>query len=110
MFFTGSFYWRRGFLASLIFYGHACWVLLAPVMAFRHLVWLPLHGEFLVSALYLCGVCLKGSVWGLAYRLQNPGDRRWIYRPVMSLLSATVLSWLIVYSAAALRKNVWARG
>lgn len=110
MFFTGGFYWRRGVIASLIFYSHAAWVLLAPFMAFRHLVWLPLHGEFLISLLYLCGVCLKGGVWGLAYRSQNPGDHRWVYRPVMSLFSAMVLSWLLLYSAAALRRNVWARG
>lgn len=110
LFFTGSFYWRRGVLASLLFYGHMLWVALAPVLAFRHLVWLPLHGEFLLTGLYLCGVGLKGSIWGLAYRTQNRGDGRWLYRPLMSLLSALVLSWLLPYSILTLRRNVWSRG
>ena len=110
IFFTGGFYWRRGLLASLLFYSHVVWVGLAPVLAFRHLVWLPLHGEFLLTGLYLCGVALKGSIWGLAYRVQNRGDRRWVYRPLMSLLSALVLSWLLPYSILSLRKSVWSRG
>lgn len=110
LFFTGAFYWRRGVLAALLFYGHALWVLLAPLLAFRHLVWLPAHGQFFLTALYLGGVLLKGSIWGLAYRFQNKGDRRWVYRPLMSLLSATVLSWLLVYSLLTLRKSVWSRG
>jgi len=110
MCFTGGFYWRRGMLAATLFYGHALWVLLAPLLAFRHLVWLPLHGQFSLTALYLGGVLLKGAIWGLAYRFQNRGDGRWIYRPLMSLLSATVLSWLLVYSALTLRRSVWSRG
>jgi cellulose synthase/poly-beta-1,6-N-acetylglucosamine synthase-like glycosyltransferase len=110
IFFTGAFYWRRGLLASLLFYGHVLWVGVAPVLAFRHLVWLPLHGEFLLTGLYLCGVGLKGCIWGLAYRVQNRGDRRWMYRPLMSLLSALVLSWLLPYSILSLRKSVWSRG
>ena len=110
LFFTGRFYWRRGVLASALFYGHALWVLLAPILAFRHIVWLPLHGQFFLTALYLGGVLLKGSIWGLAYRFQNRGDGRWVYRPLMSLLSATVLSWLLVYSLCTLRKSVWSRG
>jgi len=110
LFFTGSFYWRRGVLAALLFYGHALWVLLAPLLAFRHIVWLPLHGQFLLTALYLGGVLLKGAIWGLAYRFQNRGDGRWIYRPLMSLLSATVLSGMLVYSALTLRRSVWSRG
>jgi cellulose synthase/poly-beta-1,6-N-acetylglucosamine synthase-like glycosyltransferase len=110
LFFTGSFYWRRGILAGALFYGHALWVLLAPLLAFRHLVWLPLHGQFFLTALYLGGVLLKGSIWGLAYRFQNRGDGRWIYRPLMSVLSATLLSWLLVYALFTLRKNVWSRG
>ncbi len=110
IFFTGRFYWRRGVMASLLFYSHVVWVALAPVLAFRHLVWLPLHGEFFLTGLYVCGVALKGSIWGLAYRVQNKGDRRWVYRPLMSLMSAFVLSWLLPYSILSLRKSVWSRG
>jgi len=110
MFFTGTFYWRRGVYPSMIFYSHAVWVALAPVLAFRHIVWLPLHGQYFLVFLYLCGVSFKGAIWGIGYRIQNRGDGRWIYRPLMSLMSAIVLSWLLVYSVASLRKNIWTRG
>ncbi|UQU68395.1 glycosyltransferase [Couchioplanes caeruleus] len=110
LFFTGSFYWRRGIVAAALFYSHALWVLVAPVLAFRHLLWLPLHGQVLLTGLYLGGVLLKGSIWGLAYRAQNKGDGRWVYRPLMSAFSAVILSWLLVYSLLTLRKSVWARG
>ena len=110
MFFTGRFYWRRGVYPTAIFYSHAVWVGLAPLLAFRHLIWLPLHDRWFLVGLYLAGVTFKGAIWGIAYRLQNRGDHRWIYRPLMSLLSAVVLSWLLVYSAATLRRSVWTRG
>jgi cellulose synthase/poly-beta-1,6-N-acetylglucosamine synthase-like glycosyltransferase len=109
LFFTGRFVWRRGLIPALLYYGHAAWVLLGPVMAVRHLVVLPLQGAWLVSALYAAGVVLKGLVWGAAYRAQNPGDRRWVLRPLMSLLSALVLTWLLLYSLATLRRGTWSR-
>jgi cellulose synthase/poly-beta-1,6-N-acetylglucosamine synthase-like glycosyltransferase len=109
LFFVGAFFWRRGPVPAVLFYSHVVWVLFAPVMAFRHLVWLPLHGAWLLSGLYVAGVLLKGVVWGLAYLVQNPGDRRWVLRPLMSLLSAVCLSWLLLYAAATLRRGTWSR-
>jgi cellulose synthase/poly-beta-1,6-N-acetylglucosamine synthase-like glycosyltransferase len=109
-FFTGGFLWRRGAIPAFLFYGHVLWVCAAPVLAFRHLVWLPLHGDIALTGVYLCGVALKGSVWALAYKAQNPGSARWIYRPLMSLLSSLCLSWILPYSALTLRKSVWSRG
>jgi cellulose synthase/poly-beta-1,6-N-acetylglucosamine synthase-like glycosyltransferase len=109
-FFTGSFMWRRGVGAAVLYYSHALWVVMAPLMAVRHLVWLPLHGMWLLTALYVAGVALKGFVWALAYKVENPGCRRWVYRPAMSIVSSLLLSWLLFYSASTIRRNVWARG
>jgi hypothetical protein len=55
-------------------------------------------------------VILKGCVWGLAFKIDNPGDGRWRYRPLMSLFSALILAWLLPYSFATIRRGVWARG
>ncbi len=44
LFFTGGFYWRRGPIPAMVFYGHVLFVMLAPVMVVRHLIWAPLHG------------------------------------------------------------------
>lgn len=109
LFFTGRHYWRRGVAPAMFFYSHAIWVVVAPVMVFRHLVWLPAHGATFVTFLYLSGVFLKGSMWAIAYRVQNPGDSRWVYRPLMSLLSTVCLAWLLPYSALTIRRGVWSR-
>ncbi|MEV7699228.1 MULTISPECIES: glycosyltransferase family 2 protein [Streptomyces] len=110
LFFTGSFMWRRGPGAAALYYGHVLWVLAAPVMAFSHLVWAPAHGALFLTLLYLCGVVLKGCVWGLAYRIDHPGDSRWRYRPLMSLFSSVLLAWLLPYSLLTVRRGVWSRG
>lgn len=109
LFFTGGFMWRRGPVPALLYYGHALWVLAAPVMVFWHLAWSPLFGAAGAVLLYLCGILLKGAVWGLAYRADNPGDRRWRHRPLMSLLSCCVLAWLLPWAALTLRRGTWRR-
>jgi cellulose synthase/poly-beta-1,6-N-acetylglucosamine synthase-like glycosyltransferase len=108
--FTGTFYWRRGPAAATLFYAHSLFVLATPFMAFRHLIWLPLQGRWVLCALYFGGVALKGSIWAIAYKVQNPGCKRWVYRPLMSLMAACCFSMLLVYSALTLRRQIWVRG
>lgn len=108
--FVGAFYWRRGIFAAALFYAHALLVVATPFMAFRHLIWMPAHGRWLLCGLFVAGVALKGSLWALVYRIQNPGCSRWIYRPLMSLMSTFMFSMLLVYSAATVRRQQWVRG
>lgn len=107
--FTGTFIWRRGLGPSVLYYGHAVWVLAAPAMAVRHLVWGPSQGLWLLTVLYLGGVLIKGAAWGVAYAVDNPGDPRWRYRPLMSLISSVLLSWLLPYALLTVRRGVWSR-
>lgn len=108
--FSWTFYWRRGLAAGALFYAHALLVVAAPFMAFRHLIWAPAHGAWLLSGLFIAGVMLKGGIWAVAYRIQNPGCGRWVYRPLMSLMSTFLFSWLLIYSLATVRKQIWVRG
>jgi cellulose synthase/poly-beta-1,6-N-acetylglucosamine synthase-like glycosyltransferase len=108
--FVGRFQWRRGPMASLLFYGRSLFIIAAPLMAFRHLVWLPLHGLFLLAVLYLAGVLFKGCIWGLAFRVECPGKGRWVYRPLMGLLTTVVFSILLPYSLLTVRRGTWSRG
>jgi hypothetical protein len=94
----------------MLFYSHVLFVLAMPFMALRHLVWFPLHGAWALSGLYVCGIAVKGSAWALAYRARNPGCGRWVYRPLMSFMTTAFFSLLLIYSAATLRRSVWARG
>lgn len=110
LFFTGAFYWRKGPVPAFLFYTHALIVLVAPFMAFRHLVFLPLSGRAGLAVLYLSAIFVKGSIWALAYKAECPGCRRWVYRPFMSLVTLVLSSLLLLYAAATLRRQAWARG
>jgi hypothetical protein len=110
IFVTGRFYWRRPFLPALFYYIHVIFVLCGPFIAARHLIYLPLRGDPMSLVLYLAGIATIGLSFGLAFRHEDPGTRRWMYRPLMSLMSTIVFSWLIFYSAATIRKMTWYRG
>jgi hypothetical protein len=102
--------WRRSPGAAALFYGHVLFVAVAPLMAVRHLVWAPANGLYLLTVLYLCGVLTKGFAWAIAFKVANPGNYRWRYRPLMALLGSLLLSWLLPYALVTIRKGTWARG
>lgn len=110
IFVTGRFYWRRPLLPALFYYIHVIFVLLGPFIAARHLLYLPLRGNPMSLVLYLAGISVIGFAFGLAFRHESPGSRLWMYRPLMSLMSTLVFSWLIFYSAATIKKMTWFRG
>ena len=85
-------------------------VILGPFLAIRHLIYLPLRGNIMSAVLYLAGIACIGFAFGLAFLHENPGSRRWLYRPAMSLMSTLILSSLIFYSAATIKKMTWSRG
>ncbi len=49
-------------LASLLLRGTACWDAVEPLLAFRHLSWLPLYTKGLLILLYACGICPKEAL------------------------------------------------
>ncbi len=109
-FFTGAFYWRKPIIPSVVYYLHIVFVLIGPFIAFRHIIYLPVSGNLWAPVLYILGIIFIGFMFGLAYRLENKQDHIWVYRPIMSLLSTLVLSWIIFYSILTIRKMVWHRG
>jgi cellulose synthase/poly-beta-1,6-N-acetylglucosamine synthase-like glycosyltransferase len=110
LFFVGGFQWRRGPVPAMLFYGRALFIVAAPMMACRHLIWMPLKGAYVLTGLYLAGILFKGIIWAIAYRAENPGCRRWLYRPFMSLLTVVVFSMLLPYSLLTVRRGTWSRG
>ena len=107
LFFTGRFYWRRPKLAAMAFYLGVIFVLVGPIIAFRAIYFLTAGGDFLSAPLYLSGVTFVGLLYGLDYKLRNPNSTYWIYRPLMSLISTFVLSWLLIYAAITIRNPSW---
>lgn len=110
IFFTGTFYWRVPIIPTLVYYSRTVFVLVGPFIAFRHLIYLPVRGDIFAAVLYILGIVFVGFMFGVAYKLENKDCHIWIYRPIMSLLSTLVLSWLIFYSALTIKKMVWHRG
>ncbi|MEK6948116.1 MAG: glycosyltransferase [Nanoarchaeota archaeon] len=110
IFFTGKFYWRKPILTATGYYLHILFVLAGPFIAFRHLVYLPLQGNIYSALLYLAGITFVGLMFGIAYKLENKDCNRWVYRPIMSLLSSLIYCWLIFYSIVTIKRNIWVRG
>ncbi len=109
IFFTGKFYWHKPLLVSLAYYLHIVFVCFGPFIALKHLIYLPLRGNLTSGYLYLAGIIFVGFIFGLAYRLENNDSHKWMYRPFMSLLSTTIFSWLIFYSALTIKQKIWRR-
>jgi cellulose synthase/poly-beta-1,6-N-acetylglucosamine synthase-like glycosyltransferase len=109
-FFTGSFYWHAPFIPMMVYYLHIIFVVVGPYIVFRHLIYLPSQGNTYTFMLYIAGIIFIGFMFGLAFKLENPQSRRWVYRPFMSLISTLILSWLIFYSAFTIKNMKWHRG
>ncbi|HSU72579.1 MAG TPA: glycosyltransferase [Candidatus Binatia bacterium] len=109
IFFTGTFYWRKHPIPAARFYLGVAFVFLGPFVALRHLIYLPLTGNLLAGVYYLGGILVIGSLYGMMFKIENPDSHLWIYRPLMSLLSTLLLSWLVFYSMFTIRKMVWHR-
>ncbi len=109
IFFTGKFYWRKKTIPAVRFYLGIIFVLIGPFIALRHLIYLPLNGDILSAAYYLGGIIFIGSLYGFMYKMENKDSHLWIYRPLMSLISTLILSWLIFYSMLTIKKMVWHR-
>jgi len=110
MFFTGTFYWRKNTIAAARFYLGALFIIVGPLVAIRHLIYLPLQGNILAAVYYIGGIVFLGFIYGIIFKLEDPKSELWIYRPVMSLISTLILSWLIFYSLVTIKKMVWHRG
>ena len=110
IFFTGLFYWRKPIPVAMVYYLHIIFVFVGPIISFRHLIYLPLKGDLFSAFFYIAGILFVGFMFGLGYKLEDKKSHRWIYRPLMSLMSTLVISWLIFYSMFTIKKMVWSRG
>ncbi len=109
IFFTGRFYWRKPLPTSFVYYSHILLVLAGPFITYKHLIYYPLHGDFFSAFIYLAGIIFVGFMLGVAYKLENKDSHKWVYRPIMSLMSTLIFTWLVFYSALTIKKMVWYR-
>lgn len=107
IFATGGVYWKRPGPAAIIYYLQLGLKIIRPFIVLKALILLPLQGDLISGAFYVTGVLFAGMIYGVEFRLRNPGNSRWLYRPLMTLLSTFILTWLLPYAAMTIRKSSW---
>ena len=78
-----------------------------PFIILKALIFLPLLGDYMTTLLYFSGVFFTGMIYGVDFRLRNPGSSLWLYRPLFTLVTTFVYSWLIFYAAITIKKTAW---
>ncbi|NOJ29734.1 MAG: hypothetical protein DA328_06150 [Nitrososphaeraceae archaeon] len=107
IFATGGIYWKRPFPAALLYYLILALKLFRPFIVIKALILLPLAGDVFTGLLYISGALFSGMMYGIDVRLRNPGYPGWLYRPLMTLISTFLLSWLIIYAAFTIKNKSW---
>ena len=107
IFSTGGIYWRRPMPAPLIYYLMLSLKLMRPVVLIKAVFLLPFSGDYITSLLLFLGVFYSSMIYGVDFRLRNPGSDLWLYRPVFTFLSTFVYTWLTFYAAITIKKTAW---
>jgi len=108
IFATGGVYWRRPFFAALLYYLQVALKIIRPYVVFQSLILLPLlSNDYYSGIFYIVSVIFSGMIYGIDFRLRNPGSPLWLYRPLITILSTLVFSWLLVYAAITIKKTAW---
>lgn len=107
LFATGETYWRRPLPAAVLYYLQLALKFFRPFIVLKALIFLPLSGDYITALLYFLGVFFSGMVYGIEFRLRNPGNGMWLYRPLYTLITTFVYTWLIFYAAITIKKTAW---
>jgi hyaluronan synthase len=91
-----------------IFYLEFMTSLTMPLIVLTELVYEPfIRGEYMFSIFFIISHLVIGVIEALDSKFRNPRDTIWKYKPLMNILSTTVLLWLMVYSWLTLKTNKW---
>lgn len=104
---TGTIYWRRPFYAAMMYYLQTGMKFIRPFILLHAIVMLPLAGDILSPLLWFSGILFTAMIYGVDYRLRNPGDKLWLYRPPFMFLSTFVYTWLLIWAGITIKKQSW---
>jgi hyaluronan synthase len=105
MLFAGRFMWCKHPVASISWYAMTTLPLIAPLVMFFALVWLPLAGGQ-QPGFYLGGVSVVTLLWGLYY-YEKTGRNHWWTAFVFMLTYVFFFSWQSYYALATMRRTTW---
>ena len=93
---------------ALVFYLEFMSTFIAPVVILSVFLYAPVFlRSYWYPVFYLIGQLLLGLGAGLDYKFRDPTSKQWPYKPVMNLISAMVLPWIIFPALSGFRKNGW---
>lgn len=104
---TGGMYWRRRFYIAMLYYIQTVMKFIRPYVVLHALILLPFMGDTLSTILWLMGIMFTSMIYGVDFRLRNPRNKLWLYRPIFVLLTTFVYTWLLPYAAATIRNKSW---
>jgi hyaluronan synthase len=104
---TGGMYWRRPFWIALLYYIQTVMKFVRPYILFHALFVLPFVGDLRSTGLWFLGIMFTGMIYAVDFRLRNPGDPLWLYRPIFTFLTTFLYTWLLPYAAATIKNKSW---
>jgi hyaluronan synthase len=107
LFSTGTTYWRRPFWIALLYYIQTVMKFVRPYVLFYALFVLPFEGDLRSTGFWFLGILFTGMIYAVDFRLRNPGDPLWLYRPIFAFLTTFVYTWLLPYAAMTIKNRTW---
>ncbi|MDQ4072942.1 MAG: glycosyltransferase [Thermoproteota archaeon] len=107
LFAAGGIFWKRPFYGALIYYLQTSMKFMRPYIVASTVFLMPLYGDYVTTTVFFAGILFTGMIYGVDFRLRNPGDKNWIYRPFFTFLSTFIYTWLIIYAAITIKKTGW---
>ena len=107
IFSTGGVYWKRPFPVALLFYLQLGLKMVRPYIIVKSLLFLPITGDYLTTVFYFVSLIYTSMMYGVDFRLRNPGSTWWLYRPLITQLGVFVFTWLLFYALITIRKTAW---
>ncbi len=103
-----GFVWRKHPVAALQAYAGVLLSIVAPIVALRALVWLPLVGHRGVPLIYVAGIYAMALAYGLYYVVRQPRyDSRWIFGVVFCFFYLAFLLWQTYWAILTARSSDW---
>lgn len=105
---VGSFIWRKHPIAAVSTYVGMLLPLIAPIVALRTVVWVPLVDGGSPPLIYLLGVYAMAVAYGLYYTARNRRyDGLWIFGILFCFFYLAFLLWQTYWAIATARSSSW---
>jgi hyaluronan synthase len=104
---TGGMYWKRPFWIALLYYIQTVMKFVRPYVLFHAVFLLPLVGDIRSTGLWFLGIMFTGMIYAVDFRLRNPGDPLWLFRPIFTMLTTFVYTWLLPYAILTIKNKTW---